>query len=491
MQRLWACFWILLGTGYAQTLTGPSRVLVGDPVFLRLANGTTPVEGVTVQVTAPARELGTVLNAVNFRESAGGRVFGVVYRGERVLVKGQTGDGWCEVIVAYGATGYVACDYLEREPFGQPLGVTDLDGRVVILNLSLVPGPITVSAGSASFTLTVAPAVDDVTTVLASGITHRVRRWVREGEGLVAMQIVEVDPAEPNVFILPVRARDAATGRATTSSMSSRYGAIAAVNGGPFAADGTSTAGYRLNGQTLATVATPRTSLLRCADGSLQVDLGTVAGACAPQDIVGGGPRLVTGGRVDLGTDTMGNEGIRAPRTAVALTQRGTYLFVTLDGRQALSAGLRAEEFAAELVALGATRAVALDGGASTTMVVDDTVRNSPSDGAERQVSDAVLVCSVHDLESLRHMMDRVALDPGQMAATAIEPLYQRLDNAGAAFAADELETVRLEVEALRAEIQKRSGGELTVAAARVLTEAANAYLRLLPGIQQALSRRR
>jgi len=88
-------------------------------------------------------------------------------------------------------------------------------------------------------------------------------------------------------------------------------------------------------------------------------------------------------------------------------------------------------------------------------------------------------------------VMDRVALDPGQLDPAAIEPLYQRLDKALLAFAAEELEQVRTEVEGLRAEIKQRAGGELTVAAARVLGEAVNAYLRLLPQLQQSLARRR
>jgi len=50
------------------------------------------------------------------------------------------------------------------------------------------------------------------------------------------------------------------------------------------------------------------------------------------------------------------------------------------------------EELAGELVRLGAVEAMNLDGGGSTTMVVAGRVRNSPSDGRERPVSDALLV---------------------------------------------------------------------------------------------------
>ena len=475
--------WWFASVAAAQTLTGPASVNVGDPVFLRLANGVVPVRGASVRVSSPARELGTVAaTALNFRESAGGAVRGVLYRGDRVLIRGQTGDGWCEVIAGHGGSGYVGCDYLDREPFGQPVGITDVDGRVVALGLSVVPGVVSLEAGGASFNIEVRAPAEDTSTLVAPGITLRTRRWVREGDGPFAMQILEADPAEPNVLVLPVRAHDRAVAREKTSAMAQRYGAVAAVNGGPFMGGGVSLSDYVLGGQSVAVSPIARPALRRCMDGRL-----TIEANCAVSDVVGGGPRLVADGRVAIGPDGFGNERVRMARTAFAITAGGTYLFVTVDGRP----GLRLDEFAAELVAVGAVRAVNLDGGASTTMVVADTVRNSPVDGAEREVSDAVLVFSVHDLASLRQVMDRVALDPGQVATEAIEPIYQRYDNAVTAFAAEELDRVRMEVEALRGEVVKRSGGELTVAAARVLGEAATAYLRLLPGIQQALKQRR
>jgi len=41
---------------------------------------------------------------------------------------------------------------------------------------------------------------------------------------------------------------------------------------------------------------------------------------------------------------------------------------------------------------LGAKDAMNLDGGGSSTMVVRDYVMNTPSDGRERKVADAILV---------------------------------------------------------------------------------------------------
>jgi hypothetical protein len=111
--------------------------------------------------------------------------------------------------------------------------------------------------------------------------------------------------------------------------------------------------------------------------------------------VVGGGPRLLAGGRY------VGGEGFapafvqrRHPRTAVARLADGRLILAVIDGRQPYhSLGVTLPELAAFLRALGATDAVNLDGGGSTTLVVRGTVVNLPSDEAgERPVSDALLV---------------------------------------------------------------------------------------------------
>ena len=245
------------------------------------------------------------------------------------------------------------------------------------------------------------------------------------------------------------------------------------------------------DGSVLSGAGTAATGFLRTLTvGSLVTVSPMLPASCAAEDVVGAGPSLVADGRVSVSEEGFGHENVRLPRTAFALTNRGTWLLVSVDGRNPATQGLRLGEFAAELVALGATRAVNLDGGDASTLVVNDVVRNSPAAG-EREVGDALLLFSVHDLAALRLVMDRVAVDPGQIDAAAIEPLYQRYDNAVAAFAAEELDRVRLEVEALRNEVKQRAGGEITRAAARVLEQAADAYLRILPKIQQTLNRQK
>lgn len=110
---------------------------------------------------------------------------------------------------------------------------------------------------------------------------------------------------------------------------------------------------------------------------------------------LGGGPRLVTGGEIDVR-----NEGFRSdvtqglgPRTAMGIDNEGRYIIVIADGRQGYySTGLTLTELAYTLQKHGAVDAINLDGGGSTAMAVRGRVVNRPSDGTERRVSNALLV---------------------------------------------------------------------------------------------------
>ena len=80
----------------------------------------------------------------------------------------------------------------------------------------------------------------------------------------------------------------------------------------------------------------------------------------------------------------------RHPRTMVGITPAGETLLVTADGRQSGSAGLSLAEATNLMAGLGAVDAVNLDGGGSTTFVTGGSVRNQPSDGAQRRVVSAL-----------------------------------------------------------------------------------------------------
>jgi exopolysaccharide biosynthesis protein len=124
---------------------------------------------------------------------------------------------------------------------------------------------------------------------------------------------------------------------------------------------------------------------------------GEVLDPAGFESIVSGGPRLVRDGRVVVPWRAEGIDRAeivtRTPRTLAGVTAAGRLLLVTVDGRRrGWSAGVTLPEAGAVMRALGARDALSLDGGGSTTLVVNGRVVNRPSDGAERAVSDALVV---------------------------------------------------------------------------------------------------
>lgn len=153
-----------------------------------------------------------------------------------------------------------------------------------------------------------------------------------------------------------------------------------------------------------------------------------------------GGDSLVTG---------------RHPRTAVGFNDQYLYL-VTVDGRQpGWSDGMTLAELTELLLALGATQALNLDGGGSTTLVVrppgeaELVVANRPSDGYERVVANALFVVSTAPPGPLATLHIRPAA-PAALAGSAL-PLkllgQDRYNNPVAVAAADAEWTVRGEAE--------------------------------------------
>jgi hypothetical protein len=111
--------------------------------------------------------------------------------------------------------------------------------------------------------------------------------------------------------------------------------------------------------------------------------------------IVGGVPVLIDDGRK---IDDFSQEKIpasfarRHPRTAIGIRPDGIWVLVVVDGRQPdLSAGMRLTELADLMMSLECREALNLDGGGSSAMVLEGKILNSPSDGRERPVSDAIL----------------------------------------------------------------------------------------------------
>ena len=108
---------------------------------------------------------------------------------------------------------------------------------------------------------------------------------------------------------------------------------------------------------------------------------------------ISGDRMLISGGEIESGLDSTALE----PRTAIGLNRNGRYVYlIVVDGRQPFySGGATFQELAELLFEQGAYFAMSLDGGGSSTMVVEKNgkpvILNSPIDsyipGRERPVA--------------------------------------------------------------------------------------------------------
>lgn len=134
-------------------------------------------------------------------------------------------------------------------------------------------------------------------------------------------------------------------------------------------------------------------------------DVVTLAFSTTPASIataVGGGPLLLRGGQPvdDPAAPAPQEANVRYPVSGAGVSADGATLWlVAVDGRApATSVGITRSMLGELLASLGASDAMAFDSGGSTEMVVrhlGDTassVANTPSDGRERSIADALLV---------------------------------------------------------------------------------------------------
>lgn len=121
------------------------------------------------------------------------------------------------------------------------------------------------------------------------------------------------------------------------------------------------------------------------------------------RNVVGGWPVIVRDSAVTQAADSAGANfaPVRHPRTAIGLARNGRELIlVVVDGRQKpYSDGMTLRELAELFRSLGATQALNLDGGGSSTFVLADStaptglrIMNRPSDKSERAVGNALAI---------------------------------------------------------------------------------------------------
>ena len=113
------------------------------------------------------------------------------------------------------------------------------------------------------------------------------------------------------------------------------------------------------------------------------------------RDAIGAGPALVVAGQKWVTTNEEVFFGTAIPevhpRTAAGTTAEGSLLLLVVDGRQPASRGVSLEELAGLMLDLGTEEALNLDGGGSSTLIVNGVLLNRPTGGMfQREVMSAI-----------------------------------------------------------------------------------------------------
>jgi len=143
---------------------------------------------------------------------------------------------------------------------------------------------------------------------------------------------------------------------------------------------------------------------------TLLINLNLPPSTSILSEMIGGTPRLIRNGArsVEWEAEGVGSSFTydRHPRTAVGFNADSSKVFLfTVDGRQGgYSVGMSLFELTDYMLEWGIYQGVNLDGGGSTTMVVEGDVVNSPSDGTERTVANALMVVSTAPIGPLAYI---------------------------------------------------------------------------------------
>ncbi|MBA3482908.1 MAG: phosphodiester glycosidase family protein, partial [Pirellulales bacterium] len=227
---------------------------------------------------------------------------------------------------------------------------------------------------------------------------------------LIDVFVVEIDLSAPGLSFLVTPSNGALPGDTTpqrTRAFAEQYDAQVAINGSYFGSAGSGQ--FDVQGLSVSNGdAYSQFELARLVALNVSMsNVATIIQASGPglshqpasslYNAVGGDARLVTNG---VNTANSANTAIH-PRSAAGVTADQKLILLTVDGRNpGHSEGLTITELADLLIRHGARNAINLDGGGSTTLVLDDPmtplndpqVINVPSDMQERAVANNLAV---------------------------------------------------------------------------------------------------
>lgn len=137
----------------------------------------------------------------------------------------------------------------------------------------------------------------------------------------------------------------------------------------------------------------------------ITVDISLVNGDKRYSDVsqmAGGKPMIVSNGQVLDTQGALDHLVSLNPRTAIGYDATGTKLvMLVVDGRSTASVGVVSRQLADMMIQLGCTEAMNFDGGGSSALYIKELgVRNVPSDGRERAVTNGVYAVSVAPVDN-------------------------------------------------------------------------------------------
>ncbi|MHB8999417.1 MAG: phosphodiester glycosidase family protein [Thermoanaerobaculia bacterium] len=228
-------------------------------------------------------------------------------------------------------------------------------------------------------------------TEVAPGVAYR--EFSRAG---FAAHVARVEIAKTSMEVI---ASDSSDRGLTVSEFAKKRGAVVAINGDYFT-EALNPIGLAMGpcGTWPGTRDTKREGIVAFGERHVAIYRQAVVNDPPPtwaEGVVSGWPLIVRRCRAYAPMQLPGSDHFtRAPhpRTAIGLSKKGDVLFlVVVDGRRDGVPGVTLAELATFMdEELGVCSALNLDGGGSSTMVVDGRIVNQPSDGKEREVANHV-----------------------------------------------------------------------------------------------------
>lgn len=126
----------------------------------------------------------------------------------------------------------------------------------------------------------------------------------------------------------------------------------------------------------------------------IYIDINLQESLSGAKHILGAGPYLVKDGEIYLDTTDEKLQAIsgKNPRSAIGFKNDGTFIMVTIDGREQASIGMTLKELARFMKEIGCEYAMNFDGGSSSALYVKGKIANSAHNKEGVAVSNVLLV---------------------------------------------------------------------------------------------------